>query len=75
MPEVRAIQVERPLVVREQIPGIAREVLIHSLGRDHLFGRIELRRAILLVANATDLFEVRPEIGAKQVMQGVNALI
>ena len=65
VPEVGAVEVERALAVRQQVPGVAGQVLVHPLLRHDRLRLVqpEHRPAFavaLLVADAVDLGDVLP---------------
>ena len=75
VPEVRAVQIERLLVVRQEIPGVSRQIDIHAFLGNDPFGRIDAERAVLLVADALDPAEVGVKVAGQEAVQGVDALI
>ena len=75
MQEKGAIEVQRALAVGQQVPGVARQVLVHALLRHDPFRRVEHRHPVPLVTNAADLVQPLLQVGLQQVVQGIDPLV
>jgi len=72
---MRAIQVQRLLIVRQQIPRVTWKVDVHPILRHHVLRRVEPRPAVQLVADAFHGLHFVIEIAAQQILHRVNALV
>ena len=75
VPEMGAVEVERLLVVRQQVPRVTGQVEVHPRMRHDHFGRVQRERAALLVADSFDIRQVLLEIGRKEIVQRVHAFV
>ena len=62
MPEVRPVEVERPLAPRQQVPGVAGQILVHQLLGHHALRLVELRHTVALEPDAAHVPQIGPEI-------------
>ena len=75
MPEVRAVKVERLLAIGQEIPCVAGQIDVHSLGGNDVFGSVEHEVAVGFVADALDLIELCGEVAAEKVVQRIDAFV
>lgn len=80
VPEMGAVQVQRPLPVRQEIPGVAGKILVHAfLWYGGLWsvqrGNWKACRPVLLETDALDSGKIAVEVAAQEVMQCIYPFV
>ena len=75
MPEVGPIQIERLFVIRQKIPSVAGQILVHTLLGNHGLGLVQNQLATALVPQTLHSVDFILEIGGQEIVEGVDPLV